>query len=159
MVSEDPVKEHEYRRKAGGTVIAVQYTGDNVREVKRVFMNSRGLHRPSVRVDGHPMDLQTIDGEWVPCPAGHWVIAEPVPDRFYPCDPEVFADRYERNVPGAVDVTAQRVIQEHLVVGPRTGQCMCGYGDETLPVSRLGQPHAVHLVEELRAAGVLKENA
>jgi hypothetical protein len=31
----------------------------------------------------------------VPCPAGHWVIAEPVPNRFYPCDPGVFADRYE----------------------------------------------------------------
>lgn len=57
----------------------------------------------------------------------------------------------------AVDVLAARVLQEHLIVGPRTGQCLCGFGDETMPVQFLGRPHAVHVVEMLREAGVLKE--
>lgn len=58
-----------------------------------------------------------------------------------------------------VDATAQQVIEEHLLVGPRPGQCRCGFGDETMPVRFLGCPHAAHLVEKLRAAGLLKDSA
>ena len=57
-----------------------------------------------------------------------------------------------------VDDTAERVLEEHRLVGPRPGQCSCGYGSNAnpFPVRELGKPHARHLVRELRAAGVLK---
>jgi hypothetical protein len=55
-----------------------------------------------------------------------------------------------------VDGVAERVLQEHLLTGPRPGQCLCGHGDDSLPVRELGQPHARHVVQALRAAGVLK---
>lgn len=40
------------------------------------------------------LHLETIDDEWVPCPRGHYVIVEPVPNRYYPCSPEVMATKY-----------------------------------------------------------------
>jgi hypothetical protein len=57
-----------------------------------------------------------------------------------------------------VDDVATRVLQEHLLSGPRTGQCSCGYGSAAnpFPVRELGKPHARHVVAQLRAAGVLK---
>ena len=55
-----------------------------------------------------------------------------------------------------VDELTARVINEHLIIGPRTGQCVCGWGDGS-DVRTLGRPHAAHLVEKLREAGVLKE--
>jgi hypothetical protein len=91
------VSGNEWRRKPGGTVIAVRWSGDNLQELQDEFMNSAGIYRRPEIVDRPgELDLQTIDDEWVPCPVGHWVIAEPEPDRFYPCDPAVFADRYEQ---------------------------------------------------------------
>lgn len=57
-----------------------------------------------------------------------------------------------------VDEVAERVLVEHLLAGPRPGQCRCGHGDASLPVRKLGQPHARHVVEQLRTAGVLRES-
>lgn len=57
-----------------------------------------------------------------------------------------------------VDETAERVLDEHLLTGPRPGQCRCGFGDADMPVRYLGRPHSGHVVEQLRAAGVLKES-
>lgn len=57
-----------------------------------------------------------------------------------------------------VDEAVERVLVKHLLVGPRPGQCRCGYGDASLPVRKLGLPHARHVVEQLRAAGVLRES-
>lgn len=57
-----------------------------------------------------------------------------------------------------VDELAARVVNEHLIIGPRTGQCLCGWGDGG-DILTLGRPHAAHLVEKLREAGVLKETA
>lgn len=56
-----------------------------------------------------------------------------------------------------VDTLTVRVLQEHLLVGPRTAQCSCGWGDESMPVRYLGEPHGNHVARMLRAAGVLKE--
>lgn len=55
-----------------------------------------------------------------------------------------------------VDTLAVRVLQEHLLVGPRPGQCLCGWGDESMPVRFLGRPHGEHVARVLREAGVLK---
>jgi hypothetical protein len=51
------------------------------------------------------------------------------------------------------------VLDQHLLTGPRPGQCLCGYGDEHLPVRYLGRRHSVHVVDMLRGAGVLKGDA
>lgn len=58
-----------------------------------------------------------------------------------------------------MDALTIRLLQEHLLSGPRPGQCLCGFGDETMSVRHLGRPHAVHVVEVLREAGVLKEDS
>lgn len=57
-----------------------------------------------------------------------------------------------------VDALAARVLQEHLIVGPRPGQCSCGFGDENMPVRHLGRSHGEHVARMLREAGVLKES-
>lgn len=56
-----------------------------------------------------------------------------------------------------VDELAAQVLDEHLLTGPRPGQCRCGYGDANLPARHLGRSHSAHVVECLRVAGVLKE--
>lgn len=58
----------------------------------------------------------------------------------------------------SVDELAARILDEHLLSGPRPGQCLCGFGDAAMPVRFLGRPHAVHVVEQLRAAGVLRND-
>lgn len=39
--------------------------------------------------------VTTMHDQHVTLTPGDWIIAEPVPDRYYPCKPEVFAKRYE----------------------------------------------------------------
>jgi hypothetical protein len=56
---------------------------------------------------------------------------------------------------GSADERVTRLLAEHQIVGPRTGQCRCGYGDEDLPVERLGKPFSLHLTEVLLEAGLL----
>jgi len=56
----------------------------------------------------------------------------------------------------SIDEQAARVLEDHLLTGPRPGQCRCGHGDANLPVRLLGRPHSEHVVEQLRAAGVLR---
>lgn len=80
-------------RKKPVEIQAIRFTGDNVTEVRETF-GAAGIYGPT-ETNPNALLLTTIDGEQVPCPAGHWVIAEPVADRFYPCDPGVFEDRYE----------------------------------------------------------------
>jgi hypothetical protein len=69
-------------------------------------------------------------------------------------DPDAHAsDALEQGV----DETVESILQAHLLTGPRPGQCSCGYGsnDKPFPVRELGRPHARHVVQELRATGVL----
>lgn len=80
-------------RKKPVEIRAIHWTGDNLDEVWEAF-GTAGIYG-CTEANPDALLLTTIDGEVVPCPSGHWVIAEPVPNRFYPCDPHVFADRYE----------------------------------------------------------------
>jgi hypothetical protein len=57
----------------------------------------------------------------------------------------------------SVDELTANILDEHLLAGPRPGQCRCGHGDAALPVKYLGRRHSEHVTEQLRAAGVLKE--
>lgn len=72
-----------------------------------------GIEHPGVRwyalatkiVSDEPFELgevtqkqfyvTTMHEQHVNLTPGDWIIAEPVPDRYYPCKPEVFARRYE----------------------------------------------------------------
>jgi hypothetical protein len=82
-----------YRRKPTKPIAAMQWTGDNIHAIWE-WGGAAGIYGPT-ETNPETLLLTTIDGVQVPCPLGHWVMAEPVPDRFYPCDPGVFADRYE----------------------------------------------------------------
>ena len=57
-----------------------------------------------------------------------------------------------------VDQLTRRVLDEHLLSGIGCGHCLCGWGSGT-DVRTLGKSHSAHLVEQLRAAGVLREDA
>lgn len=47
-----------------------------------------------------------------------------------------------------------RILEAHLLTGPRPGQCRCGWGDGT-DIRTLGQAHSRHVAEQLRAASAL----
>lgn len=53
-----------------------------------------------------------------------------------------------------VDQLAARVLDDHLLTGPLTGQCRCGWGDGS-DTRTLGRSHSAHVVEQLGAAGAL----
>ena len=80
-------------RKRPAVVDAMQWTGTNIVDLW-AWGGAEGIYGPT---DENPAGLllTTIDDVQVPCPLGHWVIMEPVPARFYPCQPDVFADSYE----------------------------------------------------------------
>lgn len=80
--------------------------GEQVIEAEQFHCNAGKLAIPFqgrsvVRADtslGNPYYVTTIQGAHVPLKDGDWVILEPRnynPDAAYPCDPEVFGDRYE----------------------------------------------------------------
>lgn len=64
------------------------------------------------------------------------------------------AGRTVVETPKDADELAARVLDEHLLAGPRTGQCRCGWGDGS-DVRTLGQSHSKHAAGQLRAAGAL----
>jgi hypothetical protein len=51
-----------------------------------------------------------------------------------------------------VDELAARILVDHMLTGPSPGQCRCGWGQDP---RHLGLLHSRHVVEQLRAAGVL----
>lgn len=48
---------------------------------------------------------------------------------------------------------AARVLDEHLLSGPRPGQCRCGWGSGD--IATLGKSHSVHVAEQLVIDGVI----
>jgi len=84
----------KYRKKQVETTIeAVRRTGRNLGELWDRF-GTAGIYGPTEK-NSTALLLTTIDGVQVPCPLGHWVMPERILGRFYPCDPGVFAERYE----------------------------------------------------------------
>lgn len=74
----------KFRRKpVNATIEAVQYDGANIPPV--VFHDE----------DGKPY-VVTIQGQRAPVSPGDWIITEPDGKGHYPCEPGVFADRYEQ---------------------------------------------------------------
>lgn len=72
---------------------AERFTGDNILDIWNAFENSAaGIYGPTP--DNPNLVLTTIQGDKVPCRIGDWVIAEEACGRFYPCQHEVFIERY-----------------------------------------------------------------
>lgn len=74
-------------RKKPVEIEAWQYTGEMAGELRGVCQCELGRHVPHV----HTMH----DGQLARLTAGDWIIPEPVPDRYYPCKPDVFAKTYD----------------------------------------------------------------
>ncbi len=80
-------------RKLPVEIQAIQFTGDNVQEIWDTF-GADGIYGPTENNPDY-LILTTIHGDPAPCRTGDWVIPEPRPGRFYPCNPDVFASTYE----------------------------------------------------------------
>jgi len=80
-------------RKKPVVVEAMQWTGRNIQELW-AWGGAEGIYGPT---DEHPdqLRLTTIHGDQAVARVGDWVISEPVPNRYYPCVPNVFAETYE----------------------------------------------------------------
>lgn len=76
------------RRPSDTPTRAEQFTGGNVDEIRRVFGTVGIAYQLGNLV------LTTIQGDTAICRVGDWVIAEPTPGRFYPCQDAEFRARY-----------------------------------------------------------------
>jgi hypothetical protein len=98
-------------RKKTIEIDAMRWTGYNIDELMQ-WAGPQVVNYPTDKTPENLL-LTTIDDVEVPCPVGHWVIREPVGNRFYPCDPKVFAERYEPvDADGAFDTAP--VTEEYL---------------------------------------------
>jgi hypothetical protein len=89
-------------RKRPGAVEAVRWTGENGEEVG-AFM---GVAPPAVP----KIAMLTVHDEVAHAVPGDWIVKEPVPGRFYPCKPDIFAATYDAAGDGnRVLVKAKRV--------------------------------------------------
>ncbi len=75
-------------RKKPVVIEAVQWTGENVKEVMD-FMRWRNAEHDSVR----GLTIRTLEGTHHASP-GDWII-QGVQGEFYPCKPDIFAATYE----------------------------------------------------------------
>jgi hypothetical protein len=76
-------------RKKPVEVDAIQFTGDNLIAVAE-FMGV-GRFVPG----GDVIAMTTIHDDKAFARPGDWIIAEPQPNRFYPCAADIFAATYE----------------------------------------------------------------
>ncbi len=83
----------KYRKKPV-EIEAVQFTGSNYAEVA-AFMG--GHPATGSDEDGGTcwVALTTVHGDTAYARPGDWIIPEPTPGRFYPCNPDIFAATYE----------------------------------------------------------------
>lgn len=84
-------------RKRPVTVTAIQYTDRNEHEVRQWIAWRGGA---TARFLTAPEELQVynkLENQWLKVPFGHYVI-KGLKGEFYPCDPMVFHDTYDRVV-------------------------------------------------------------
>lgn len=86
------------------TVIeAIQYTGDNVKELEEWGQGKIAFIEPEDRGDDPDCDLSVMDdlhSTWINVYQNQWII-KGTKGEFYPCDPEVFAQKYKEVDDGA----------------------------------------------------------
>lgn len=91
----------QYQRRQRDTVEAFYYTGPKPEFgewMKAQGENGAGAIQPGGNWgEDYVLVLQTIQGEWVNCAPGEWIVREPLaPEaRFYPCDRRTFEQLYD----------------------------------------------------------------
>lgn len=83
----DPIAAARRYRKRPVVIEAIQYTGDNLREVLAFTASA------PVRADRQVFKILTLEGTMEASP-GDWII-KGVAGEFYPCKPDIFAATYE----------------------------------------------------------------
>lgn len=95
--------------KKPGSVHAFRYMGPSnyfsrvMDDVKHGGIEPCGVDGEPWEAPEWPLRLLTVQGQWVTCKAGEWIIMENQAGRFYPCSDEEFRARY---------VTEHRAIPE-----------------------------------------------
>lgn len=112
----------QYKKRAL-EIEAIQFTGDNVREIWANF-GMAGIYGPTKK-NPDWLILTTIHGDSAPCRVDDWVVPDSRPGTFYPIKPEVFDNTYDLVVPANSD---------YIEIGP---ECFA-YKDE-LVISWKGQ--------------------
>ena len=83
----------KYRKKPV-VIEAVQYTGDNISEIFE-WMNTVNACVAYIDPDeDNSLVIITLEGE-MQCRPG-WYVLRGVRNEFYPCDPEIFIETYEK---------------------------------------------------------------
>lgn len=78
--------ENKYRKKPV-TIVAVQYTGDNLQEVMNFV-------RHNAYIDYRGLIIRTLEGEHVA--SINDFIIKGIHGEFYPCKPDIFIKTYEK---------------------------------------------------------------
>lgn len=75
-------------------IIAMQFTGDNLPALREYF-NTEEIYETA---SSHPdyIYIVTLKEQRIRVGVGQWIIWANKPGRFYRCDPDVFAERYEQ---------------------------------------------------------------
>lgn len=80
-------------RKRPLVIDAIQFTGDNVRDIWEAF-GTAGIYGPTEANPDH-LILTTAHGDPAPARPGDWVVPDSQPATFYPIKPDVFERTYE----------------------------------------------------------------
>ena len=80
----------KYRKKPV-IIEAIQYTGDNYKEICDFV--GKELRKPMIQYDTSEIIIETLEGNHI-CSKGDFVI-KGVNGEFYPCKPDIFAKTYD----------------------------------------------------------------
>jgi hypothetical protein len=86
------VSAQKYRKRPH-VIEVMQWTGDNINAIWD-WAGADGIYGPTER-NPDQLILTTIHGEQAIAHVGDWVLPEPQPGRFYPCQAGVFETLYE----------------------------------------------------------------
>lgn len=79
-------------RKKPVVVDAVQWTGENLAEIRGFVVGGGGRLQVSI---AYGLSIwNEPEQQWISAPHGHWII-KGVAGEFYPCEPGIFAATYE----------------------------------------------------------------
>ena len=82
----------KYRKRPVVTE-AMQWTGDNLDAIRN-WAGTDAVRGPTEQ-SPNQLTLTTIHGDPTPVRIGDWILPEPQPGRFYPCQAGVFEQLYE----------------------------------------------------------------
>ncbi len=80
-------------RKRPHVIEAMQWTGDNLAAI-RDWTGGDGIYGPTER-NLDQLTVTKITGDPAPVRVGDWILPEPQPGRFLPCQTSVFETLYE----------------------------------------------------------------